>query len=51
MESFQRRRQHAELLRPFHDRYYEILPQVVEKRNREFAEIFMAHLSPAYEAR
>lgn len=48
---FHNRRQHGELLASYYDKYYEILPQVVEKRDREFTEVFMMHLSPAYLAR
>ena len=45
------RRQHGDLLVEFHERYFEMLPQVVEKRDREFVEVFMQHLSPYYLAR
>jgi len=39
------------LLIPYFDKYYETLPLIVEKRDREFAEQFMSILSPAFMAR
>lgn len=36
---------------PFFDRYYANLKNVVETRNREFAEVYMEHLTPAFMAR
>jgi hypothetical protein len=35
----------------YFDKYYEMLLKVVETRNREFAEIFMNGMSPAFMAR
>ena len=35
----------------YFDKYYETLPLIVEKRDREFAEQFMSILSPAFMAR
>ena len=39
------------MLIPYFDKYYETLPLIVEKRDREFAEQFMSILSPAFMAR
>ena len=39
------------MIQPYFEKYYEILPEIVEKRDREFAEIFMSNLSPAFMAR
>lgn len=38
-------------MEPYFDKYYDLLHTVVETRNREFAEIFISHLSPAFLAR
>lgn len=51
MEGFWQRRQQLSLIQPFFDRYYERLESIVESRDREFAQSFMAILSPAFMAR
>jgi hypothetical protein len=51
MGCFMQKRQQLSLIEPYFAKYYEILPKVAETRNREFTEIFMAHLSPASMAR
>lgn len=38
-------------MEPYFEKYYSMLNKVVETRNREFAEIFMEHMSPAFMAR
>ena len=48
---FFQRKQQLSLLEPYFDKYYEALPRVIESRNREFSEIFMNHMSPAFMAR
>ena len=40
-----------DLILPYFDRYFDVLGEVVEKRDREFAERFMTTLSPAFMAR
>lgn len=39
------------MLTPYFETYYEVLPKIVETRDREFAELFMEGLSPAFMAR
>jgi len=39
------------LIAPYFEKYFDILGEVVEKRDREFAEVFMNTLSPAFMAR
>jgi hypothetical protein len=39
------------LIEPYAAKYYEVLPRVVEKRDREFTEKFMTMMSPAFLAR
>ena len=36
---------------PYFERYYASLKRVIDTRDREFAEIFMQSLSPAFNAR
>lgn len=48
---FWQRKQQLKLLEPYFEKYYANLRTVVETRNREFAEIYMEHLSPAFMAR
>jgi hypothetical protein len=38
-------------LEPFFDKYYKSLQNVVATRTREFAEVYMEQLSPAFMAR
>lgn len=51
IQCFFTRKQQLSLLEPYFDKYYDALPKVVETRNREFAEIFMNTMSPAFMAR
>jgi hypothetical protein len=39
------------LISPYFEKYYAILGKIVETRDREFAETFMQHLTPAFMAR
>lgn len=32
-------------------KFYEVLPRMVDKRDRQFSEVFMAHCSPAFMGR
>lgn len=48
---FFQRRQQLNLLEPYFEKYYSLLNKTIETRNREFAEIFMNHMSPAFMAR
>lgn len=36
---------------PYFDKYFDVLGEIVEKRDREFAERFMSIFSPAFMAR
>lgn len=40
-----------DLLLPYFDKFYEVVNDVVMKRDREFADTFLAGLSPAFMAR
>ena len=39
-----------DLLEPYFDKFYEIIPTIIEKRDREFAEVFLG-LCPTFMAR
>lgn len=39
------------MIKPYFSKFYEVLPNIIDKRDREFAEIFMNNLSPAFMAR
>lgn len=45
------RKHQLDLIAPYFEKYYAILPKIVETRDREFAEVFMQNLSPAFMAR
>jgi hypothetical protein len=51
ISGFWNRYQQFDLIEPYFEKYYEILPDIIEKRDREFAQIFMSGLSPAFMAR
>ena len=51
INGFFRRNQQLDLITPYFEKYFDVLGEVVEKRDREFAEIFMETLSPAFMAR
>jgi hypothetical protein len=51
MQGFFKRNQQLELITPYFDKYFDVLGEVVEKRDREFAERFMTIFSPAFMAR
>ena len=40
-----------DLLAPYFEKYYEVLPSIVCKRDRQYSETFMSMLSPAFLAR
>lgn len=48
---FQQRKQQLDLMTPYFEKYYSLVSKIVETRDREFAEVFMSALSPAYMAR
>jgi hypothetical protein len=43
-------RSHLDLIEPYFTKFYDLLPTVAKTRNREFTEIFMQNLSPAFRA-
>lgn len=51
MQGFWQRKQQLDLIAPYFEKYYSILEHIVETRDREFSELFMEHLSPAFMAR
>lgn len=51
ISGFWNRYQQFDLIEPYFERYYAVLHDVVETREREFAQIFMSGLSPAFMAR
>lgn len=51
LNGFMRRNQQLDLIKPYFTKYFDVLGEVVEKKDREFAEIFMNTLSPAFMAR
>jgi hypothetical protein len=48
---FQQRRYQLDLIAPFFDKFYDTLVNIVDSRDREFAETFMNLLSPSFMAR
>ena len=40
-----------DLITPYFEKYYSIVNKIVESRDREFAEVFMQSMSPAFMAR
>lgn len=51
ISGFWNRYQQFDLIEPYFEKYYAILNDIIEKRDREFAQIFMAGFSPAFMAR
>ena len=51
MEGFWQPRQQLDLMKPFFEKYYDIVKKVVDERDREFAQAFMNALSPSFMAR
>ena len=51
VQGFQQRKQQLDLMTPYFEKYYSIVSKIVETRDREFAEVFMSNLSPAFMAR
>ena len=48
---FQNRFQQLDLIAPYFDKYFEVVNEVVEKKSREIAEVFMRSFSPVFMAR
>lgn len=51
ISGFHQRKNQLDLISPYFEKYYTILGKIVETRDREFAETFMQHLTPAFMAR
>jgi len=51
MQGFWRREMQLDLIQPYFHKYYEVVHEVVEKRDREVAEAFISTFSPAFMAR
>jgi hypothetical protein len=51
MAGFWQRKQQLELMVPYFEKYYSIVNKIVETREREFVEVFINSLSPAFMAR
>ena len=51
VQGFWQRDQQLELISPYFERYYATVDKVVQERDREYAEVFMQALSPAFMAR
>ena len=51
MQGFFRRNQQLDLIQPYFNKFFDVLGEVVMKRDREFATTFMNSLSPAFMAR
>lgn len=51
MQGFFQANQQLDLLVPYFAKYFDVLGEIVEKRDREFAERFMMIFSPAFMAR
>ena len=51
MQGFFRRNQQLDLIQPYFEKYFDVLGEIVEKRDREYGETFMTMLSPAFMAR
>ena len=39
------------MIQPYFEKYFDALGEIVDKKDREFAEIFMNQMSPAFMAR
>ena len=51
MQGFFRRNQQLDLIQPYFEKYFDVLGEIVEKKDREYCETFMNMLSPAFMAR
>ena len=51
LSGFWNRYQQFDLIEPYFEKYFEVLPEIVDKKDREFAQIFMSGCSPAFMAR
>ena len=51
MQGFWQRKQQLNLITPYFEKYYGCLEQIVETRDRAFAETFMDSFTPAFMAR
>jgi hypothetical protein len=51
MQGFFQRYHQMELIKGYATNYYEVLPRIVEKRDREFTEKFMNIMNPCFLAR
>jgi len=50
IQGFFKRNQQLDLIEPYFVKFFDVLGEVVEKRDREYAEVFMNSLSPAFMA-
>ena len=48
---FFQRHQQLDLIQPYFEKYYDVVAEIVEKRDRELAEVFMNGLCPSFMAR
>ena len=51
ISGFFRRNEQLDLITPYFEKYFDVLGEIVEKKDREYAEVFMNTLSPAFMAR
>jgi len=51
IQGFWQRKQQLDLMTPYFEKYYAIIASTIDKRDREFGEVFMNNLSPAFMAR
>jgi len=51
VQGFWQRHQQLDLMTPYFEKYYATVQKIVEQRDREFAEVFINGLSPAFMAR
>lgn len=51
MEGFYKSKSQPELMAPYWEKYFAILPEIIETRDREFAQSFCNYLTPATLAR
>lgn len=48
LQGFFQREQQLDLIQPYFDKFFEIVHDVVEKKDREFHQTFCMNLSPAF---
>lgn len=51
IQGFWQRKMQPKIVEPYIEKYYAIVASVIETRDREFAEVFMQSMSPAYMGR